>query len=89
MTKKVVFFTVAALGHDAFGYLLNYHQCGPGYCYLDVVVAANGLCEPTLLEGNRQGSIGGSNIYMGLVLLHLHVVYASHGFSIGLIPTGA
>ena len=56
---------------------------------MDVVVAANGSCEPTLLEGSTQGSIGGSNICMGLALLHLHVVYASHGFSIGLIPTGA
>ena len=31
-----------ALGHDAFGYLLNYHQRGPGYCYLEL--NAMGCC---------------------------------------------
>jgi hypothetical protein len=47
-----------ALGHDAFGYLLNFHQRGPGYCYLELNAVGCCGCGKRLV---RTDPIGGQH----------------------------
>ena len=47
-----------ALGHDAFGYLLNYHQRGPGYCYMELNAVGCCGCGKRLV---RTDPVGGQH----------------------------
>jgi hypothetical protein len=46
-----------ALGHDAFGYLLSYHNRGPGYAYLEL--RAIGVCGSSSKTMGRTDPLGG------------------------------
>ena len=60
-----------AVVHDAFGYLLNCHKCGPGYNYLDTYFTLTSTANPMCCQS--------AGIWEAYWVLREHKMYGEAG----------